>query len=198
MLSQEFKSAVAANNILRTRIMLKDSLVVDPTFRQANEMLAFAKQAMPGLFVPFDGGALESDPEKWDLELMNLELVQLVGNFSETRLLHIKKVISKVMAVEIQRARVQKSPPQQVCQQARSSAVSSNRLNLAARIQEKRREEDIRQEAIRQAVTQADNIIQIAQKLKQKQCAPLSQLDELESAATKLLRAVTVFKAIQK
>lgn len=190
MLSQEFKSAVAANNILRTRIMLKDSLVVDPTFRQANEMLAFAKQAMPGLFVPFDGGALESDPEKWDLELMNLELVQLVGNFSETRLLHVKKVISKVMAVEIQRAKVQKSPPQQVCQQARPI---SHRLNLPTLTQEKRREE-----AIQQAVVQASGIGRIAQEIRRTQRYSPQQLNELEVAANKLLRAIKVFKDTQK
>ena len=34
MVSQEFKASVADKNLLRTRIMLKDSFVVDPTFVQ--------------------------------------------------------------------------------------------------------------------------------------------------------------------
>jgi len=43
MVSPEFNSAVKTGNLLRVRIMLKDSLIVDPTFAQFNEMLAYAR-----------------------------------------------------------------------------------------------------------------------------------------------------------
>lgn len=112
MISQEFKSAVANKNLLRTRIMLKDSFVVDPTFTQLREMLSYAKRMLPDLMVPFDDDPLEEDQTKWNHEVMNMELVQLVNNFSETRIAHLQKVVSKVIAPEIARATMQRSQPQ--------------------------------------------------------------------------------------
>ena len=37
--TQEFKQAVLQNNNLKTKIMLKDSLLVDTSFNQFDEML---------------------------------------------------------------------------------------------------------------------------------------------------------------
>lgn len=105
MLSQEFKATVSDKNLLRTRIMLKDSFVVDPTFVQLDEMLSHARVYLPGLFVPFDGECLENDEAKWNDNVMNEELVQLVTNFSETRINHLKKVVSKVLKPEIEKIR---------------------------------------------------------------------------------------------
>lgn len=108
MLSQEFKATVSDKNLLRTRIMLKDSFVVDPTFVQLDEMLSYARVYLPGLFVPFDGECLENDEAKWNDNVMNEELVQLVTNFSETRINHLKKVVSKVLKPEIEKIRRKK------------------------------------------------------------------------------------------
>jgi len=96
MLSPEFNSAIQNGNLLRVRIMLKDSLIVDPTFVQFNEMFAYARQTLPTILVPFDNGDLEDDCSKWDKDLMNMELVEIVNNFSEARIDHLKKVISIV------------------------------------------------------------------------------------------------------
>ena len=81
MISPEFKAAIKGNNLLRTRIMLKDSFVLDPTFAQLDKMLAYARQYLPDLLVPFDKGTLENNTEKWDKAVMNEELVGLVTNF---------------------------------------------------------------------------------------------------------------------
>ena len=54
MVSREFKAAVSDKNLLRTRIMLKDSFVVDPTFSQLSEMLSYVRTHLPGIFVSFD------------------------------------------------------------------------------------------------------------------------------------------------
>ena len=97
-LTPEFKSAVKDKNLLRVRIMLKDMLIVDMTFAKFNKMLAYAKQELPSLIVPFDNGDLEDDSSKWNMDLMNKELVELVNNFSETRINHLKKVIPVVFA----------------------------------------------------------------------------------------------------
>ena len=88
MVSQEFKASVADKNLLRTRIMLKDSFVVDPTFVQLDEMLSYARGHLPDLFIPFDGECLENDIAKWNRDVMNEELVRLVTNFSEIRINH--------------------------------------------------------------------------------------------------------------
>ena len=41
--TQEFKQAVLQNNNLKTKIMLKDSLLVDTSFNQFDEMLSISK-----------------------------------------------------------------------------------------------------------------------------------------------------------
>lgn len=114
MLSPEFNSAIQNGNLLRVRIMLKDSLIVDPTFVQFNEMFAYARQTLPTILVPFDNGDLEDDCSKWDKDLMNMELVEIVNNFSEARIDHLKKVISNVLADKIRKHQqcVQQQPRQ--------------------------------------------------------------------------------------
>ena len=112
MVSPEFRATISENNLLRARIMIKDSFVVDPTFNQLDEMLCYAKTNLPDLFVPFDGETLENDTTKWNEAVMNEELVQLVTNFSETRVNHLKKVVAKVLeseAAKISRKRMDQS-----------------------------------------------------------------------------------------
>lgn len=43
MLSPEFKEAVRSRNVLRTRIMIKDAFVTDPSCALVDEMLQYAK-----------------------------------------------------------------------------------------------------------------------------------------------------------
>ena len=101
MISPEFRMAVDSKNLLRVRIMLKDSFIVDPTLAQFNEMQDYAKRKLPDLFIPFDHGILEDNPLKWDKTVMNMELVQLVNNFSKERVAHLKKVVIKVLEKEV-------------------------------------------------------------------------------------------------
>ena len=101
MISEEFRAAVSDNNRLRARVLLKDSLLSDPTFKQFDEMLSYVKDKIPDIMLPFDGKNLEKDSLKWNRELMNLELVKLVSNFSCERVDHLKAVISKVIVGEI-------------------------------------------------------------------------------------------------
>ncbi len=99
----EFEATVSSGNLLKTRIMLTNSMVVDPTGKQFSEMLEYAKRKLDGLFVPYDGELLESDQAKWDLELMNQELSLLVNNFSYERISHLWRVIRKVRKEDIRR-----------------------------------------------------------------------------------------------
>ena len=108
-MTTEFKSSVESGNLLRTRIMLKDSFVTDPTCVQLDALLSYAKEKLPGIIVPYDKGGLEKDPLKWDLAVMNLELVQLVNNFSQERIDHLKKVVGTVKREEIQKMKAMRS-----------------------------------------------------------------------------------------
>lgn len=108
MLSKEFTLAVKNHNLLRTRIMLKDSLIIDPTFSYYEEMITYAKQEIPDVVVPFDGEYLEENSLKWDRTMIDMELVRLINNFSEERVSHIKKMISKTVGAETKTGTLQK------------------------------------------------------------------------------------------
>ena len=64
MISEEFRAAVSDNNRLRVRVLLKDSLLSDPTFKQFDEMLSYVKDKIPDIMLPFDGKNLEKDSLK--------------------------------------------------------------------------------------------------------------------------------------
>ena len=49
--TQEFKQAVLQNNNLKTKIMLKDSLLVDTSFNQFDEMLRYAESKLMEFWV---------------------------------------------------------------------------------------------------------------------------------------------------
>lgn len=103
MLSPEYKASVSNRNLLRTRIMLKDSLVVDPTFAQFNEMYGYAEKNFTDLLDIYDDGFLEKDESKWNKDVMNEELSQLVANFSRQRIEHLKKVVASVLKLEAEK-----------------------------------------------------------------------------------------------
>ena len=48
--SQEFQTALDDKDMRLVRIMLKDSLVVDPTFTEFGEMLRLAEQSLDSLY----------------------------------------------------------------------------------------------------------------------------------------------------
>ena len=95
VITDAFKRAVDTKNLLGVRIMLKDSLLVDPTYELAKADLEYAKK-LDDLFVPHDGRELESDPSKWNTDYEDREMVRIVSNFSHERWEHLKKVVRKL------------------------------------------------------------------------------------------------------
>lgn len=87
-----FTEAVASGDVIGVRIMMKDSLLVDLTFRDFNEMLRLAGN-MPGLYDKHDDRAFVLDKNIWDDAYMNQLMTQVVGNFSHDRLEHLKQVV---------------------------------------------------------------------------------------------------------
>ena len=196
MVSPEFKAAVADKNLLRTRIMLKDSFVLDPTFVQLSEMLSYARANLPDLMVTYDGDYLEEESSKWTAETMNEELVQLVTNFSDIRIIHLKKVVSKVLSQEaeaIKRTRL--------VQNAQNNRVAQSPPNSPARptfngvIGTSDPKEVKRKEALRKMGAEARKVNKIIYEVDKNNRWKLKNIDDLEQAAEEILRAVREYRA---
>ena len=189
MISPEFKAAINENSLLRTRIMLKDSLVLDPTFIQLDEMLAYARKRLPDLFVSFDGESLENNETKWDKTVMNEELVWLVTNFSEERLRHLRKVISKVLGVEEGKPHQQKNrqPTHRFYPPKSSQGETHREVSQGSK-------EARRHEALRNLSSGANKIEEEMKAIRQRGSWRKGDIDKIERAAREILNAVQEYK----
>lgn len=200
MVSPEFNSAVKTGNLLRVRIMLKDSLIVDPTFAQFNEMFAYARTELPKLLEPYDNGTLEDDRSKWDKDLMNTELVEIVNNFSQTRIDHLKRIISIVLADKIRSAKTLK--PQQYGQQQPQQTSgrptygdqmnNPSRCGSQAEIEEQKKA--MRKQALSQLTNSSKKIESVMSNMQSRGKWMLSDIQELENAANQILAAAKNYK----
>lgn len=196
MVSPEFKAAVADKNLLRTRIMLKDSFVLDPTFVQLSEMLSYARANLPDLMVTYDGDYLEEESSKWTAETMNEELVQLVTNFSDIRIIHLKKVVSKVLSKEAEAIKRKR-----LVQNAQNNRVAQSPPNSPARptfngvIGTSDPKEVKRKEALRKMGAEARKVNKIIYEVDKNNRWKLKNIDDLEQAAEEILRAVREYRA---
>ena len=91
-ITDSFKEAVAASDVTSLRIMMKNSLLVDPTFVEFEAMNELA-QKVSGLLDAHDGREFENNKASWNDDYMNKLMVQVVGNFSEERIAHLKEVV---------------------------------------------------------------------------------------------------------
>lgn len=95
-LTPEFINAVSARNLLRVRIMLKDSLLVDKKFIRFTEMQKYAEGRGVNFWME-KSEELEIAPKaEWNVDLMNLELTRLVSDFTKERLVYCQSLIEKV------------------------------------------------------------------------------------------------------
>lgn len=93
-LTNAFWRAVKSNDIVSLRIMMKNSLLVDPSFKEFNEMKK-ATAGVKGLWEEHDGGKeFITDKSKWD-DNYEAELMTklIMSNFSHERINHFKEVI---------------------------------------------------------------------------------------------------------
>lgn len=91
-LTNTFYEVVNSNNIRRVRIMMIDSLLVDPTFKEFEEMEKVVV-SMKGLYDNHDGEAFELNKKNWDDNYMDKQMVQVITNFSHERIEHLKEVV---------------------------------------------------------------------------------------------------------
>lgn len=92
-ISKDFIDAVQAGKLMRVRIMLKDSLLVDPTATIFDEMSNYAQKEMNNLYVLHDGEKLNYDVSSWNEEYLNEQMVVVVNNFSKERINLLKSMV---------------------------------------------------------------------------------------------------------
>lgn len=91
--TNEFMEAVQSGKELRVRIMLKDSLLVDPTAAQFEEMERYASSQMGSVYVEHDGESLNYDVSAWSEDYLNRQMVEVVSNFSKERIDLLKSMV---------------------------------------------------------------------------------------------------------
>lgn len=94
-ITNAFREAVENGNMIGIRIMLKDSLLVDPSFKEFAEMECLVSQ-ISNFYDIHDGRELIIDESMWDNNYMDKLMVQVVRNFSHERVEHLKKVVRKL------------------------------------------------------------------------------------------------------
>ena len=104
MISKEFKESVKDGDVVIVRSALLDDLFIDRTFKKFDEEFNEANSNNElKLLVPYDGKMIEADPEKWNMDYLNKQKVALMLNFSQQRIEHLKKVITKVMPPKVEK-----------------------------------------------------------------------------------------------
>ena len=94
-ISNEFAQAVNNKNILRIRIMLKDSLLVDKSFSLFDEMQEYAiRQGASPWIESEDHMVVQTGP--WSEDDMNYELTALINDFTKEHVNYVKTIISSL------------------------------------------------------------------------------------------------------
>lgn len=96
-LSNEFKEAVEQGKATRVKIMLKDSLLLDPSCKEFDEMMGYANSKMDSLIEQHDGEQFKTS-EEWTEDYLNDEMVAVVNNFSKERVNLLKGIVRKLYA----------------------------------------------------------------------------------------------------
>lgn len=98
-LTPEFEDAVNSRNLLRVRIMLKDSLLVDKSFGLFKEMRRYAENRGLDIWMEKTEEIEIANRSEWNVDLLNLELTRLVSDFTKERFTYCKSIIEKVYGV---------------------------------------------------------------------------------------------------
>lgn len=91
-LTDDFYEAVKLGDVQSVRIMMKDSLLTDPSFAQFEQMEE-ASSSLKGLYEEHDGRDFQ-DKNTWNDNYMNILMVQILNNFSHERIEHLKQVVN--------------------------------------------------------------------------------------------------------
>jgi hypothetical protein len=104
IVAESINNAISEGDIKSIRLMMKNSLLVDPSFAEFDEMSRLAENVR-GLYDAHDGRDLSQDKYAWNDDYMNKLMVQVVDNFSHKRLDHLKEVVRYLRPVTVRQRR---------------------------------------------------------------------------------------------
>lgn len=93
--SEKFRNTVGSGDLEDIRLSLCNALILDTTFRDFAEMEKLAAK-VPGLYVPYDNGPMDTNAAHWDDDYLGLQKVKLEFNFCPERIEHLKAVVLKL------------------------------------------------------------------------------------------------------
>lgn len=106
-ISPDFRDAVAANDTRLVRIMMKDSMTLDPSFAEFDALSDYASASMTDLYDQHDGEIFPEDKAEWDKDLMNEQMVNVIYNFSSERISFLRSICKVVYAEKLERMGIQ-------------------------------------------------------------------------------------------
>lgn len=92
----DFKKAVTGNDVSFVRIMLKDSMVIDPNFYEFEQLIEYAQTHLRELYDEHDGEVFPGDTSTWNENMLNEQMVNVVYNFSKERIEFLKRICRHV------------------------------------------------------------------------------------------------------
>lgn len=101
--TNEFREAVGTGKKTRVRIMLKDIMLVDPSMKQFDEMLNFAKSNISDLFDEHNEEILKYDCSEWTESYLNNQMVVVVSNFSKERVELLRNMVKYIYRDKVER-----------------------------------------------------------------------------------------------
>lgn len=124
-ISQEFKNAVEEKDVMMVRIMLKDSMVVDPTFEEFNILLSYAEINLDDLYDEHDGEIFSNNLSDWTNEYMATQMVNVVTNFSKERVSFLKKICKHIYS-----DRAEKIEYERMQENVKTSRITQKQLGV--------------------------------------------------------------------
>lgn len=92
--SNEFIQAVSKQDVLEIRLILKNSLLLDTSFRKYKEMLAYVERS--GINIWMESKPIERKERPWSMDLMNYELTAIINDFSKDHMQYLQDIISYI------------------------------------------------------------------------------------------------------
>lgn len=109
-LTQAFYKDINTNNVLGIHIMMVDSLLVDLSFKEFEEMKKVAERNIniEDLYDKHDGN-INNDKKMWNEDYLCKVQVQILDNFSRERLKHLKEVVRYLYPCPVEESKPSKS-----------------------------------------------------------------------------------------
>ena len=91
-----FKEELRKNNILKIRLMMKNSLLYDPSFKTFNEMEKLAEEYKVNIWQDSSCEDFIKQKQSWTMDDVNYELTAIISDFTKERIAYLKKLITEV------------------------------------------------------------------------------------------------------